>query len=345
MNRFVFISLLFAVGCLARASIINLSTSEYAARYGYLRSIQVRATDPSFASAIRALTELEQMFPNKITLRDGRTLEAKDVGQPRIDELYWRSIDVLAYTAGSEEGLDLIPMRIGRPMGGLLPIKEVVAKLQSAMSAAKQPFASKWTDYKSRVDDAITTWKGSVGPKSDELLTWIAGRLKMATVPKSIQILVLPYSGGKEGMTIQTLDGWKVVIGAEKYTRYDFAEVVLHESTHVMDLISREKSLLARVRTALVKDNLDTTAQEQVPHLMIFEAAADAIKSIEPHHRPVGESNGAYSRLPKQFLPAVRAAKHLLVTDEDAGLRKLIEVLATKISLIDHGVPDSRSAR
>lgn len=310
-----------------KANAIELSTSKFGAQYGYLRHLMTApSADAQYVDAVTALNALTAKFPDKITLRSGKTYDVKDVGEARLQELYWRSIDVLAYSSIDLAMLRSLPNRLQKPIGGFLPIKDAVEIVEKAMTLSQKPWEASWEKYRLDIKSQQQVWQNVYGIRADRDLRDIAKKLAFSKVPDRVEIVMLPFTGGKEGMTLQTMDGWKVVIGSQTHQSSAFAEVVLHEATHVMDLVSGEDSFLARLRKALVEAKRPDQEVEQVPHVLIFLAAAAQIQSREPGHKPVGEVTGAFGRLPKKLVDAARSGFAQL-PDEPAAIKAILDAL------------------
>jgi hypothetical protein len=323
MLRLSFIAIALLTAALGQADIIQISTSKFSAHYGYLRHLATQETVPKeFAESIRLLSELEKTFPEKITMRSGKVYEVKEVGRARVNELYWRSVDVIVFTASALDTLRRMPERLNRPVGGALGVKPIVDSVEKALTASAQAYEPVWLEQRLKIKDQQQIWESLYAGRADDMLQSIADRLKFEVLPKKIEIVVLPFTGGKEGMTLQTLEGWKVVVGAQTHEGSAFAEVVLHEATHVMDIVSMDKSYLARLRKALAEAKRSEQEVEQIPHLLIFMSAADAIRQREKSHQPVGERTGAYGRLAKKLLEAAKAGFEKL--PDEGGATKAI---------------------
>jgi hypothetical protein len=291
-----------------QAQVIQLSTSKFGSHFGYLRHLMTApSADAAFGDSVAALWELEKQFPDQITLRSGKVHDAKDVGKPRIQELYWRSIDVLAYSSTDLSMLRTLPTRIDRPIGRHLPIKQAVQAVEKAIKLSEKAWERSWEARRLELKSQQQVWQNIYGGRADRDLRDIAARLGFSKTPTKVEIVMLPYMGGKEGMTIQTMDGWKVIIGSNAHQSSAFAEVVLHETAHVMDLLSGENSFIGHLRKTLTDARRSEQEIEQIPHLIIFLAGATQIQSREPQHRPVGAQTGAFDRLPAKFFEAARA--------------------------------------
>jgi hypothetical protein len=323
MTRLLCILATLALGSFAGAGIVDLSTSKFAAHYGYLRQVASSpSADARYGEAASILMKLQESFPNEIALRSGITQKASDVGQERINELYWRSIDVLAYSSRDVGVLASIPARFPRPIGGKLDTKSVVDKVIAALNSSSKAWDEDWKKHERDVKSQIQVWTSVYGGHVDPDLRKISEKFGMSKMPDKVDIVVLPFTGGKEGMTLQTLEGWRVVIGAKSFDSSAFAEVVLHESVHVLDVLNRDSGYLALIRKELIAAKRPPLEIEQIPHVSIFLAAAERIRAREPKHKPVGEL-GAFDRLPKKLVDAARAG-FVKLPDQEAAVREVL---------------------
>lgn len=310
----------------ANAGIVELSTSKFAAQYGFLRHLaESKGEEPRYAEALSAMRKLEASFPDEITVRSGAAYKATDVGRERVNELYWRSIDVLVYSSRDAGVLAVIPERIPRPIGGKLDAKPAIELILAALKSSSKAWEDDWKRFESDVRSQIQVWTGVYGGHVDPDLRKVSEKLGMERLPEKVEFLVLPYFGGKEGMTLQTLDGWKVVIGAKAFDSTAFAEVVLHEATHVLDVLNRESGYLAKLRKALADANRSPAEIEQIPHVTIFIAAAERIHAREPNYKSVGDRS-AFERLPKPIVESAKAGFARL-PDQVQAVRELLAKL------------------
>lgn len=313
---------------------IGLSTSQFAAQYGLLRAMQEAKEKPSpkgLQAAVDQLSAIEHSFPSRIRSRSGAVIDAASAGQARVSELYWRTLDALVYSSGSDESLNEIPALMPK-IGGELDTSGAIGRIEKALEVSKQDFDSGlWPGEKREADNVIAGFEAVPKEKRDEALTFILRTAGIAKSPKLIDILVIPRMAGKEGMTVRTPDGTLVVIGGEKYRGSDFAEVVLHESTHVLDTFAGDDSLFEKLRAALREAKRPFFEIEQVPHVAMFVLAAEAVRrNIDRSHVDVGTTFGAYARglepLRKVVAPVLQdLVGHRVALDE--AVRRIVGAL------------------
>jgi hypothetical protein len=282
----------------ARADLpeIKFSTSRFVAQWGYLRSL-VEEPDRFRPQAMRValgeLSALDRSLPTRIKTRAGAVIEGSEKAAP----LYWRTLDALVYSAGSVEDLSRIP-EIMPKIGGELDAESTMKTIAKALSESRTFFDSDlWPTAQKSARTRIDEFQGIPMEKRNAAVRSILSWSGIAKSPERVSLLVVPRMAGKEGMTVRTPTGPFVVIGAAKYAGADFAEVVLHESTHVFDSFAGEESLFGRLRLALKAAKRSAFEVEQVPHVCMFLMAAEAVRRvIDPLHRDVGATFGAYSR-------------------------------------------------
>ncbi|HWA82217.1 MAG TPA: hypothetical protein VG820_02195 [Fimbriimonadaceae bacterium] len=276
---------------------LHLSTSEFAAQYGVLRAMEEAREAPAdegMKAAVAELTKLELSFPNQIRLRSG---EVVGPNSDRVKELYWRTIDALTFSAGSADDLDRVAELLPK-IGGQLDTEAAMAAIRKALAVSKKDFEAKvWPVERQSAQECIDSFAAIPTGKQDSAIRFIVDTAGIEKAPEQIDILVLPRMAGKEGMTVRTRTGTLIIIGAGKYRGADFDEVVLHEATHVLDTASGPDSLFGKLRSALKAAGRPPFEIEQVPHVSMFLLAAEATRRfIDPKHKDVGETFGAYSR-------------------------------------------------
>jgi len=288
------------VGQIAAVPRINLSVSRFAAQYGAIRSMEESNEDPKtpgLKAAVDDLKALEQSFPNQIKTRSGVVVRAGDGGQAKVSALYWRTLDALTFSASSGDALSDIPTLMPK-IGGELDASAAVKAIQKALDESRSEFEAKlWPEGQKEVEACIDSFERIPEAHRDSALRFILQTAGIATPPKRIDIRLVPRMAGPEGMTVRTSTGLLVVIGLGKFRGSDFAEVVLHEATHVFDTAAGSDSLFGKLRVALKAGNRSAFELEEVPHTVMFILAAEAVRRfIDPAHKDVGASFGIYSR-------------------------------------------------
>ncbi|HTQ08578.1 MAG TPA: hypothetical protein VMI31_00760 [Fimbriimonadaceae bacterium] len=279
---------------------IHLSQSEFAAQYGTIRAMEEAKETPEapgLRKAVEDLAALQHRFPSRIKTRAGQLVEAEKDGRARVDGLYWRTLDALTFSAESAEGLNRIP-DIMPKVGGELDASDAFGTIRKALDESKDEFASKlWPSERSAAQSCIDSFDEIPPAKRDAAIRFILQTAGIKKQPNSIEMLIVPRMAGPEGMTVRTMTGPLVIIGAGKYRGSDFDEVVLHEATHVFDTVAGTESLFGELRAAAQAANRSAFDVEEVPHTAMFLLAAEAIRLfVDPKHKDVGETFGIYAR-------------------------------------------------
>jgi hypothetical protein len=301
---------------------IKLSTSRFVAQWGYVRAAveaKEAPTTPGLKAAYDDLIQFDSNLPIRIKTRTGAVVEGRDKAGP----LFWRTLDALVFSAGSVDDLARIPELMPK-IGGELDAESAVKLISKAMTEARPEFdAAVWHTAKKESQGRIDEFKAIPVENREAALRSILAWSGIAKAPERVSLLTVPKMAGKEGMTVRTPSGPLVVIGAARYVGADFAEVVLHESTHVLDSAAGEDSLFGRLRVALKAAKRPDFEVEQAPHVCMFLMAAEAVRrSIDPTHRDVGATFGVYGRglepLRKVVEPEMRKLMDGKASQEDA---------------------------
>lgn len=282
-----------------KAPQIKLGSSGQAAFYGYLRSVQEsgeKPASPGVQQAVDTLATLERSFPSQIRTRSGAVLTASTSSQAKINELYWRTLDALVYGAQGPTPLTDIAKTMPK-IGGELETASALQSISDALKVSGSDFNRMWPKMSEETSAQREAFAAIPTEKRDAAMRFIVEKSGVKSAPEEIEVFPIPRMAGKEGMTVRTPKGLLVIIGTSKYQGADFAEVVLHESTHVLDTLGGDQTLFARLRAALKAANRPAAEVEHIPHVCMFLIAAEATRrNIDGKHKDVGETFGAYSR-------------------------------------------------
>jgi hypothetical protein len=206
-------------------------------------------------------------------------------------------LDALVFSSGNPDLLTQIPQAMPK-IGGELDTEPAVRTILEALKSSGSDFErTLWPKMSAESNAQREAFTAIPATKRDGAMKFMIEKAGIANPPEKIDVIAVPRMAGKEGMTVRGRQGLLVVIGTAKYQGGDFAEVVLHESTHVLDTLGGDRTLFARLRTALREAGRPALEIEQVPHVCMFLMAAEAVRrNIDPKHKDVGETFGAYSR-------------------------------------------------
>lgn len=287
---------------LADAQTISVTTSEFASRYAAWRS------QPSDVSR-----QIEAKFPSVFESRLGGVSKEEEVGKERIKALYWRTIDALVFSADNLDRLKDYAFLMTRPIGGHLDGKEVFLPIAAALEADKSPLDMK------QVEAVRTDWDTHDAAKATAALDWLSSLLGLEKRPKRIEVILVPKTTSKEGMTVQTMDGPRIILAAESLKGSDLVEVVLHETLHVLDISNPASGFFVEARKSLTEAKRPAEEVEQLPHTLMFVMASEAVRKFyEPKHVDYGQTHGTYKRGLDKYLKAAKAAYRALPDREKA---------------------------
>jgi len=197
--------------------------------------------------------------------------------------------------AGEREGaaavLEAIPA-LPEEIAGI-PVRQALADLANALAAAPLPprERSSW------VGGALSSLDMA---RVEEAISWVADVLGFefaADTSLTIETYVVASGVPLGGLTGFRIDDSPVcfvsVRGQEGST---FAEAVIHEATHVLDMkCHADTSLVARLRNA-------AGSSHQLWHAPYFIAAAEATRRfVDPAHVDFGDTHGYYAKVPDEL--------------------------------------------
>jgi|GEM_PF-4462788 len=208
--------LAFLAGQIATTPRINLSVSRFAAQYGAIRAMEEAKEEskaPGLRAAVDDLKALEQSFPNQIKTRSGAVVRAGDGGQAKVSALYWRTLDALTFSAGSEEALADIPALMPK-IGGEVDVSKALEAIRKALDDSRADFDTKlWPEEQKEGQACIDTFEKVPEARRDSAIRFILKTADIATPPKQVDIRLVPRMAGPEGMTVRAPGGLVVVIG------------------------------------------------------------------------------------------------------------------------------------
>jgi hypothetical protein len=172
-------------------------------------------------------------------------------------------------------------------------VREALAALAAALEAAPPPPPER----RALVERAL----GSVDvARIEEAIGWVSDALGF-TYPARPSVTVETYVVAS-GVPLGGLTGFRIddspvcfvaVRGQEGST---FAEALIHEATHVLDIACEaDSSLVARLRNV-------PGSSHQLWHAPYFIAAAEATRRfVDPNHKDLGDTHGYCAKVPREL--------------------------------------------
>lgn len=200
-----------------------------------------------------------------------------------------------AAVAGEWEGHPAVRRAIPdlpEEIGGVR-VREALTALADALEAA--PPAP--TDRRTLVERAL----GSLDfARLEEAITWVSEALGF-TYPPGTSVTVETYVvasgvplGGLTGFRIDDSPVCFVAVRGQEGSA--FAEAIIHEATHVLDIVcDADSSLVARLRN-------EPASSHQLWHAPYFIAAAEATRRfVDSSHEDYGDTHGYYAKVPGEL--------------------------------------------
>ena len=197
-----------------------------------------------------------------------------------------------------------LPETVSLPNGETLRLRETAVKLAQALAVIEEPFLQKvWPQHKAALDQAAAKLAKTFSPKESACFAYLAKSLGLETPRERVPLYLVVEAPRPGGFTFRLRNQQAVcIISTEANQDSQLFEVVLHESTHALDLeTSGQKNVLAELRARLLKAGLSESDPDfrNVPHTLMFIQAAETIRRIvDPVHKHYGETKGYYARVP-----------------------------------------------
>ena len=174
-----------------------------------------------------------------------------------------------------------------------IKVRTALEELADALDEAPTPPAER----RVLVEDALASFEVR---KVEEAIAWVADALGFVYPPDSV--LTIEAYVAASGVPLGGLTGLRIddspicfvsVRGQEGST---FAEAIIHEATHVLDVACEaDTSLAARLRHA-------EGSTHQLWHAPYFVAAAEATRRfVDPEHKDFGDTHGYYAKVPHEM--------------------------------------------
>ncbi|MGQ0434501.1 MAG: hypothetical protein ACT452_19105 [Microthrixaceae bacterium] len=247
---------------------LTIEYSEEADKYFWLR-------EPPDGSRIDGLRERVAAIYSGLPPRAFLMLDAAVAGDP----------------VGAQAVLDAIPHLSEKVAGE--PVRIALDGLVRALLEAPAPPSER----RELVERALKAINIDVIEQS---IGWVADLLDFRFPPSStVEVDVKAVAAGVPlgGLTGARIDDRPIcfvsVVGQEGST---FAEAVIHEATHVLDMSCKsDESLVERLRQ-------EPGASHQLWHAPFFVAAAEATRRfVDPGHKDFGDTHGYYVRVPGEM--------------------------------------------
>lgn len=196
-----------------------------------------------------------------------------------------------------------LPEKVELPGGRIAALRDDAVLLAEALAVAEKPFLEKiWPAHRARLEEAAALVLKEFKPKEALCLAHILGSLGMKDPSAVIPVLLtchVPFPGA---FTCRCPGGGGVCfVGVSEFKKSILFEGILHEATHVLDLMTvKQDHVLNDLRKRL--GDAGFTRRDRMMrdawHTIFFIQAAETVKRfIDPGHRHYGDAAGYYSKV------------------------------------------------
>jgi hypothetical protein len=209
-----------------------------------------------------------------------------------------RLVDVTTLD-GLAERFEAVPPLFTRD-GGRLPITEELRAVVAGLRAAEAYHRNEvWPLHWRLVEPARRRLETTLLPAQGAAFAYMLESLGMSDPAKTIPVYLAAHLPWPGGFTYGLQSGGGVCfVGVDRpeFAGHALAELVLHESTHALD-VETEESVLARLRARLEAEGFtrEDRALRDVPHTLMFVQAAETIRRhVAADHDHYGDGTSTY---------------------------------------------------
>ena len=264
---------------------------------------------PGLAEAIDALRQ--QGDSRTWGIYDGSMIEASNAAD-------------LARIAGE------LPENVQSRSGQSIPMRERMTRLAQAYQKLEPPFReSLWPRHRERAERIAAYFRRHLLPRSAEVFADLAHSLDVPVPSAPIPLYVVAEAPFPRAVTSRSPDGPFSVVAPEGEPSNLWDEVVIHETIHGLDALSREGGALRELRRKLsAVPGASPQEVEDLAHCLMFVQAAGTVRRVfDPAHKDYGDVAGVYGRLPKASPVVVPAWRDYLdgKTTREAALDRIVQ--------------------
>lgn len=201
--------------------------------------------------------------------------------------------DVVAAFEGAPASIEL--------MGGKrAELRAPALALARALVEVEPAYQATWKEHEKAIAATRARWSEAVGSKERALLAFHLASLQMADPKAELRVFLVGQAPAPGAVTVRDLEGRGVsFVSVASAAGSQLLEIVLHETTHTLDLASGDASVLGELRKRLGAAGLGPRdrALRDLPHTLMFVQSAESIRRvIDPAHVDYGETEKVYQR-------------------------------------------------
>lgn len=219
--------------------------------------------------------------------------------------LAWAPLDGLlpgcTSTSDLVEAFGRAPESLRLRGGSEVQLRPLALDLAHALEAIGDESRTTWSEHAPRIAAVREQWKRDVGAHEAELFAFHLRSLEMDDPHLELPVHLVGEAPWPGAVTVRGENGRGVsFVGANAAEGSALLEVILHETTHSLDLAAGDESILGALRERLAEAGIEPRDRRlfDIPHALMFVQSAESIRRvIAPEHRDYGELEGVYERL------------------------------------------------
>jgi hypothetical protein len=280
---------------------------------------------------VRALLEEKGPLPPHAGL-EAAVAAARALEQDLGGSFFWGFVEgawAEASTAAElKTAADGLPPSLKMRDGRTVAIRDRALAVASAYAAFEPVFlAEVWPAHRKAAEEAKARLSGSLAGKQEAVFADLVKGLGAPQLTGSVPVVVTAEGPWPGAVTHRKKGGGAVIfLAADAAQGTQLVEILLHESTHAIDLAAGESSVLAELRKKLgeIPGASPKEIHDFVHTVMFVQSAATVRRVLAPEHEDYGDVNGYYPKVPRAtaaVVPAWRAYTAGEITRDEAVKR------------------------
>ncbi len=227
-------------------------------------------------------------------LRVGNTLEGA-----------WGLLDASFTEATTADELARVATQVPESLtlrdGSTLPLRQSLADLAAAYKPLEPSFLTTvWPRHREIAERASATLHKELFPKAAEVYADLSRHLSVSVPKTPIPVYLVAVGPFPGAYTMRSQGQPFSVVALEGEADSQWVEIVVHESIHGLDVLTKEGSVLADLRRRLAAVPVaDPQEIHDFVHTLMFVQPASTVRRIlNPAHKDYGDVNGYYAKVP-----------------------------------------------
>jgi hypothetical protein len=244
---------------------------------------------------------------NELPGLDRACSAAQEVEKVLGDPLQWGLIEPMfaqcATAADLVKAISELPGALQLRDGRFIGLRAPALAYAQALSELEPQFLEKlWPAHLESIREGRQRLQKVFSGREADCISHLLQSLGMQDPGVSAAIYLVSHAPPPQAFTQRARGGSMCIIGVKEEDESLFAEMLVHELIHVLDLAtSRQPTVLVGLRQSLADQGFDETSRawRDVPHTLMFVQAAATVRAIlDPQHEAYGDARGYYARVP-----------------------------------------------